>query len=82
MNYYDAILMVIPVLLTAGGGIAMLTELSLQFSLAISAGLSLLVLAHGLFVRPPMDSEEIPRIDSTEASESSLLNSPSIISDD
>lgn len=53
MSYYDALLADIPTIMISIVGIGEILSINTQLTLGASAGLTLLLLTHGLFINPP-----------------------------
>lgn len=58
MNYYDTVMAVIPASFIMSMALIHAITSSLTFSVAISATLTVLVVAHALFINPPVDIPE------------------------
>lgn len=56
LHYYDVLLLAIGVSVAAGVIIGFLTTLPLQITIVVAAILGLLLTAHGLFIRGPVDT--------------------------
>ncbi|MFB6132812.1 MAG: hypothetical protein ABEJ44_05340 [Halanaeroarchaeum sp.] len=57
-SWYDVILLAIPIIFLGGVTLSLTTTVSHAYALAASSVLSGLLVAHGLFVRPPLTVSE------------------------
>mgnify|MGYP006276543135 CR=1 FL=1 len=58
VQYYDLVLVAIFATMATGAGIGVLTSLALPTAVTIAGVAAALLIAHGLFVRGPVDAPE------------------------
>ncbi|WP_135851401.1 hypothetical protein [Halorussus salinus] len=58
VQYYDLVLVAIFATMAAGAGVGLLTSLALPTAVTIAGLTAALLIAHGLFVRGPVDGPE------------------------
>lgn len=55
MNYYDLVISLVPIPIVSAGIVAQLTSIDITLTLLVGGILSVSIIGHGLFARPPLD---------------------------